>query len=421
MSVIGPSLVLCLVLAADGAPAPKLPPGKDTTYVTGPLDKDGYIDYEAALNDRLGKGVTPETNANVLIWKALGPTPEGGQGSPPAVFKRLGIDEPPKDGAYFISLGAFMRDHLKLDPSEFEALAEEQALAGKRPWAAKDHPHIAAWLEANEKPMALVVEATRRPDYYNPLISRHGENEPGSLISALLPSVQKCRELATALTDRAMLRVGEGKFDDAWQDLLACHRLGRLVARGGTLIEALVGFAIDNIASNADLAYLERADLTAAQARDRMKDLQALPPMPPLADKIDLCERFVYLDSVGLARRGGMGTLEGLRTGRSPPKTRRGRGKGPGCHRLDAGPARRQRLVRPDRRRHAPQGPTRTGEGTRPDRPRPEGPQGGNQPAVERRSDHSGKGSARNEGRQIDRERPHHPAGFCGWQGAERL
>ena len=120
MSVIGPSLVLCLVLAADGVPAPKLPPGKDTTYVTGPLDKDGYIDYEAALNDRLGKGVTPETNANVLIWKALGPTPEGGQGSPPAVFKRLGIDEPPKDGAYFISLGAFMRDHLKLDPSEFE-------------------------------------------------------------------------------------------------------------------------------------------------------------------------------------------------------------------------------------------------------------------------------------------------------------
>ncbi len=89
---------------------------------------------------------------------------------PPEVFKRLGIDEPPKDGAYFIGLGTFFRDHLKLDSSEFDALAEEQTLATKRPWAAKDHPHIAAWLEANEKPLALVVEATRRPDYYNPLV-----------------------------------------------------------------------------------------------------------------------------------------------------------------------------------------------------------------------------------------------------------
>src|SRR5712664_4809777 len=70
---------------ADNEPKPpakkakgKFTVGKDTTYVTGPLDKDGYIDYPAALNERLGKGVTPENNANVLIWKALGPRPEGG-------------------------------------------------------------------------------------------------------------------------------------------------------------------------------------------------------------------------------------------------------------------------------------------------------------------------------------------------------
>src|SRR2546430_914313 len=50
---------------------------KETTFVTEPVDKDGYIDYVAALNDRLRQGVTPENNANVLIWKALGPRPEG--------------------------------------------------------------------------------------------------------------------------------------------------------------------------------------------------------------------------------------------------------------------------------------------------------------------------------------------------------
>ena len=52
--------------------------GTETTYVTGPLDKQGYVDYVAALNERLREGITPENNANVLIWQALGPRPEGG-------------------------------------------------------------------------------------------------------------------------------------------------------------------------------------------------------------------------------------------------------------------------------------------------------------------------------------------------------
>ena len=52
-------------------PAPKLPLGKDTTYVNGPLDKYGYIDYEAALNAELSKGITPEKNAKALIILAL--------------------------------------------------------------------------------------------------------------------------------------------------------------------------------------------------------------------------------------------------------------------------------------------------------------------------------------------------------------
>jgi hypothetical protein len=313
--VIGTSLILLALVAADDKPAPKFPVGKETTFVTGPLDRNGYIDYEAALNDRLGKGITPEKNANVLLWKALGPTPEGGNGMPAEYFKRLGIDEPPRSGDYLISLGTFLKDHAKLDPGQFDAVFDQQSRAGQRPWAAKDFPHIAAWLKANEKPLAMAVEATKRPDYFNPLVSRKSEKEPGSLIGALLPNVQKCREIASSLAARALLLVGEGRFDEAWQDLLACHRLGRLVSRGATLIEALVGIAIDQVASNAELAYLERAKLNAQQVRDRLKDLQGLPPMAPLADKLDLGERIVYLDSLQLVRRGGVGYLEGLSGG----------------------------------------------------------------------------------------------------------
>jgi len=315
--MIGTPLLLFCLLAAENKPAPKLPLGKETTYVTGPLDKEGYIDYETALNDRLGKGITSDKNANVLLWKVLGPAPEGGKGMPPEFFKRLGIKEPPRDASNFLGLNAYLKDHSKLEQGAFNAIFDQQGRASQRPWSARDYPHIAGWLRANEKQLALVVEATQRPDYFNPLVSWKTDKEPGSLIGALLPGVQKCRELAVALTDRAMLRVSEGKFEEAWQDLLACHRLGRLVARGGTLIEGLVGIAIDSIASNADLAYLERVKLTPRQFQTHLKDLQDLPPMPAMADKIDLTERFMYLETLQLIRRLGPGILEGLAGGPS--------------------------------------------------------------------------------------------------------
>jgi hypothetical protein len=314
MSTIGTPLLL-LLLAAEGKPAPKLPLGKETTCVTGPLDREGYIDYEAALNDRLGKGVTPEKNANVMLWKAFGPRPEGGSGMPAEFFKRLGIEEPPKGGGYFIGLYEYMKDHREHYPGEIDSIHDHQGRAVQRPWAARDFPHLAAWLKANEKPLAVAVEATRRPGYFNPLVTRKTDKGRGPLMGALLPGVQKSREVAAALASRAMLRVSEGKFDQAWQDLLACHRLGRLVGRGATLIEGLVGVATEQIASNADLAYLERARLTSGQVLDGLKELQALPPLPPLADKIDLGERLVFLDTVQLVRRGGPGVLEALGDG----------------------------------------------------------------------------------------------------------
>jgi hypothetical protein len=310
MNVVAPLLLLPLV-AADGKPAPKFPLGKETTYVTGPLDKEGYIDYEAALNDRLGKGITPEKNANVLLWKAFGPRPEGGKGMPAEFFKWLGIDEPRPGGAYFIGLGTFMKDHLKLDESEFDGVYDQEDRARLRVWTAKDYPRIAAWLKANEKPLAVVIEATKRPGYFNPLVSRRNDKQPAMVRAALLPGIQKCRELASALVARAMLRVGEGKLDEAWQDLIACHRLGRLVARGATIIEGLVGIALDQVASAADLAYLERANLTAKQIQDRLKDLQGLPPMPAMADQINLGERIIYLDSLQFIRRGCVDMVAG--------------------------------------------------------------------------------------------------------------
>jgi RNA polymerase sigma factor (sigma-70 family) len=283
---------------------------KETTGITGPLDKDGYVDYETALNERLGKDVSPEHNANVLLLKALGPHPLGAT-MPAEFFRWLGVPEPAEHGEYWIDLNRFAREDLKLKPGEtINQLLDQQGRATQRPWVEKDYPQIAAWLKANEKPLAVVLEASKRTDYYNPLVSRKsGEEGWYGLIGAALPNVQAYRELATALCARAMRHAGAGSFEDAWQELLACHRLGRLVARGGTLIEFLVGVGISRLAGDAELALLGRARPTAKQARAWLRDLQRLPPSPSVADKMDQGVRFTFLNTVLLVRRGGIKAL----------------------------------------------------------------------------------------------------------------
>jgi hypothetical protein len=95
------ALLAMMMAPTANPPKSKWPIGKETTFVTGPLDRDGYVDYAAALNERLGRGITPENNANVWIWKAVGPRPFG---VPIAkeYFKALGVEPRPKTGVTIV-------------------------------------------------------------------------------------------------------------------------------------------------------------------------------------------------------------------------------------------------------------------------------------------------------------------------------
>src|SRR5579875_913175 len=131
-------VAVALLAAKDDAdtkkPKPRFPIGKETTYVTGPLDAEGYIDYAAALNEHWRRGVTPENNANVLFWKALGPHPEGAT-MPAEFFKWLEIKPPPEQGDYFIPMARFAREQLKLNPGlDGNAINEELSGCSQQIW-----------------------------------------------------------------------------------------------------------------------------------------------------------------------------------------------------------------------------------------------------------------------------------------------
>jgi type II secretory pathway pseudopilin PulG len=287
---------------------------KGTTYITKPLRPDGYPDYIRYFDERLREGVTPDNNATVLLLRSLG---RGELSDEPHAefFKRLGIEPLPAKGDYFVDWATYSkRFSAKVWPpvppglqqtaqEYFESLDD---FASERPWTRKDFPRLARWLDASNKHIDEFVAASKRPRMYTPLLPG---DEAQTLVSVLIPLVGNNRQAARALVTRAMHRAGSGDTQGAIDDLLACHRLARLTAQGFTLVESLVGFAIDGIANQAETALIASGRLTAGDRAKLRKELAMLPPMPRMADVLDAGERFMFADSVCWVAREGAGSM----------------------------------------------------------------------------------------------------------------
>ncbi len=292
---------------AQQAPRRTITISKETTRITEPLRKDGYVDYLSALNALASQDVTADNNASVLLWQAAGP--RGTEAAPidpdfaERLFAMLGVAQPPEAGDYFVAFQSLAKTELGDSPSpdNVEQLWNELDLALSRPWKAADCPLVAKWLGANAKPLELIESASRRPRRYDPLIS----DDRAVVINALMPGAQQAREFVRALAARAMQRAGSGDLHAAWSDLLACHRLARLIGQGPFLIDELVCYGLDTIACTADQGLLAHPKLTAAQALKMRADLEKLPPLPATVDRLDVAERYLMLDCTALdcARR----------------------------------------------------------------------------------------------------------------------
>ena len=270
--------------------------GKETTHVIEPIDPYGYVDYQAALNAELSNGVTPDNNGNVLMWNALGPHPDSAN-IPDGYFQAMKIPAPPRKGEYFVQANQFVKEHLKdASKQRLERFYDNLHEATIRPWTSKQRPDIVDWLKLNENPLKLAIEAGKRSHWYNPLVTPGTSGKRGPLMAALLPGIQGVRELVVALIARSQFRISEGRYDDAWSDLLACHRIGRHIGHGGTLIEGLVGVSIDQITVTADLAFLDHAKPDTKVIKKCLRDLGDLPLLPVLADHVDRGERFIVLE-----------------------------------------------------------------------------------------------------------------------------
>ena len=335
-------LALVFVLQLFG-PNPPIVVSPQTTYITSPRGPDGLPDYEQYVLELYRDGVTIENNAAPLLLRALWPA-ELDPKDYATVVMELGLEEiPSKDEALVLAhdqstmsrVTNWLHEQAKTQCSETtgaDEAANNEAESGRygfnadydpsvaiavdstieqsqsRPWTSEQIPPLAEWVAANQKPLNLIVEAAKRPRFFSPsptLIN----NKQELLIEMLLPNVQAMRDAGRALSIRVMWHLGQNRLDAAWQDVLALHRLSRLLSQGYTLVEQLVAIAINEIACDATVSLLDHRELTPEQARLVQRDLTALPPFANVARSLDQMERAGALNAFIRVGTGGGGEM----------------------------------------------------------------------------------------------------------------
>ncbi len=282
---------------ANGPMAKRFTVSKETTFIKGPRNKDGTINYVAWLRKHYSKGVTQKNNAAVLVVKALGPRMLPSKHLD-FYRKQLGL-KLSHDAEYMESL----YDYGKFAEMEFGEVDDclEQVTQG--PWTAKKYPNVAKWLKKNAKPLALARQASKRDRWYLPFIV---EGDPPQLSSLGLPAITRTRTLGRALVAEAMRKLANGDSAGASADLLAAHRLGRLAGRGPTVIARMVGLLVDERATKGSVALMQSSAIKPGVLRKHLAGLNKLPEQPGMAEAIDKCDRFVALDAVQMVTREGL-------------------------------------------------------------------------------------------------------------------
>ena len=295
----------------ENKPTPKFTLSRETTFLTAPIKKNRFVDYAAGINQQLKKGITAKDNAAVELYKALGPKPENCK-LPDKFFAEIGMERPPERGEYLKSLFELV-DKSKMTEAQVDQLYKVQFLTMKQPWQSQRYSRIAYWLANNQIPLKHFRLASQRSKYYSPIIVDTEEpHDPGLLMLALLPGPQESRDGARLLCSQAMLSLGQRRVNDAWSDLLACKRLGRLIGQGPTIIESLIGTAIEGLSHEAMVTLIRESSLTHQQINQFREQLKAVPPISPLHKKIDLTERCMVLDALGAIARRSTSDLESL-------------------------------------------------------------------------------------------------------------
>lgn len=318
--IVAGSALLLLGGALCAAPVPPIPVRYATTRLTGPLTKDGLVDYVAAFNQRFGKGVTPQNNAAVPLVILFRPQSfQGGwnkmvSGKPVFVRdknwghqlrKALGISAGELVGPRFIHYQEFRK---RADPFAIARIAGPGGLPTApsyipgslytKPWSARSEPWVAAWLQANEGALDLAQAAFRRSRFFVPMRSPSTPSTMAAAYDSVLTSLGIFQSLSEYLCLRAMLELHHANIRSCEADLLAAHRCSTLISQEHSVLTSMVGWATNVMPLSADISLANSGKLSARQDLAYIRILNNIPEPVPVSSELNTTERWMFLSTI---------------------------------------------------------------------------------------------------------------------------
>jgi hypothetical protein len=315
---IGLLLAMVVLLAADQAWIHAwqiIPVRRDTTYLLGPISKDGGVDYVAALNAMESKGVTLNNNALPLLIEAAGPKcfhTKYGDGK--WVMRKLGMKAFAKNAESLITFTHWLKEHpiplpktRKKHPKWILESRLENRLT-QHAWTAAKYPAAALWIKTNQRALRLFSQAMNRPRYYIPLHSGDG-----SVIGINRPDAAMVDSLRTVVCADAMFLLGNGKTAQASREARNVHRLARLFSQAPGMMSYLQTISFDTSALALDRALANSGQLSDQQLRRLLAHLKSRSQLPALATVLSR-ERYNDLDNLARTDRDGLASAYGPST-----------------------------------------------------------------------------------------------------------
>jgi hypothetical protein len=302
-----------------------------TTYITSPMDH-GYPDYLAALNAQLSEGVTAGNNAGPLMPELTGTQKKSTEWAQ-AVYGRLGMDVP-ADRAGMVEdyvtwilnrraatspstelQAAIEGDFGQLTYSHSEEMKVEiqkqfnELL--RKPWKTREHPEVAAWLEAHQEALLKLEEMARRERLYVPLATKEGMLGGGAMRGVLMAEMEPTtgwRRGAQLLCCRGMLRLGEGDVAGFQKDMTNSLKLARLVDQMPHVIRHLLAIGVESMTWRALQGAAVSGLLKDSDAESLRQAVTNVPPVGSAARAFSLGMRYELLDNICSSKARGFGS-----------------------------------------------------------------------------------------------------------------
>ncbi len=123
-------------------------------------------------------------------------------------------------------------------------------------WNQEERIQAEAWVKSNTEALNLVEKAIQKPYYWIEY-----DHDGKIMMSVLARDIDKMRHFAFSLCMRAMLQTTQGRYEQGFNDVEACYKLGRHLAPGKDLLPRLVAYAVCDCAVQTTRMILAHEDI----------------------------------------------------------------------------------------------------------------------------------------------------------------